>query len=70
MTKKRLGLRATVFCSVRNGYFRGPQCWFADDGDLVIGGLSIGHTFHLNRRDARLLAKRINQALDAWRKAK
>jgi hypothetical protein len=45
-----------------------PVVWFNGYGDMSIeidGTLNI-----VDRRTARLLAKRINQALDAWKDAK
>ena len=47
-----------------------PSVSFCSDGSVVVYGTYSGEKLGLSRRSARLLAKRINQALDAWRKAK
>jgi hypothetical protein len=46
----------------------GPSIGFASDGELKLMGILRGYTIVIPRKDARLLARRINRALEYYAK--
>lgn len=61
--KRKVERMQSLVWSLRKGEYR-MYVQFSEEGNLLIAD-GANHTY-VTRKDARLLAKRINQALDAW----